>query len=206
MVKWLQEVACQLSGSNNEYRPCTLYEIFLDRDDKKIPDVVLFKAGEHYPLVAVGVGFAEPLDKLFHDAERIMKGSWGRTALVIIVKVSESKQHTKDESPWGLASDHATLRKLYLDDKLDLKIEAYYDKKGLNIISDLEAKVYIYPSTRKSSLGYLSTSTIANPSKPPPISHQLSQLMGGRLICPSKTFMRRSEREKQTRRLGAFIV
>ncbi|OJJ85540.1 uncharacterized protein ASPGLDRAFT_1514185 [Aspergillus glaucus CBS 516.65] len=140
MVKWLQEAAYQLSGSNNEYRPCTLYKIFLDRDDKKIPGVVLFKAGEHYPLMAVGVGFAEPLDKLFYDAERIMKGSWGRTALVIIVKVSGSKQHTKDESPWGLASDHATLHKLYLDNKLDLKIEAYYDKKGLNIISDLEAK------------------------------------------------------------------
>lgn len=149
MVKWLQEVAYQLSDSKNDYSPCTLYELFLDRDDKKIPDVVLSKGGEHYPLVAVGAGFAEPLDKLFYDAERIMKGSWGRTALVIIVKVSESKQHVEDESPWDLPSDRATLRELYLDRELAPTIGACYDKKNLNVVGDLEAKVFVYPSTRK---------------------------------------------------------
>ena len=41
MVKWLQEVAYQLSNNKNDYSPCTLYELILDHDDKKIPDVTI---------------------------------------------------------------------------------------------------------------------------------------------------------------------
>lgn len=174
------------------------YQLLLDHDDKKIPDVVLSKDGEHYPLVTVRVGFAKLTNNLFYDAERIMEGSWGRTALVIIVKVPKSKQHVEDESPWNLPLDRATLRELYLDGELAPTIGACYGKKNpISFVTWRQRSLCIHLK-EKPSLSYLSTSTIANLSKPPPISQRLSQLMAGRLIYPSNTFTRRFERIKPT--------
>lgn len=70
-------------------------------DGTKIPDAALVSddISRQSPLAVVEVGFTETLDKLFNDAERLLRSSCD---LVILLKGFETEPHCKDEFPWGI--------------------------------------------------------------------------------------------------------
>ena len=118
-------------------------------DGTKIPDAALVSddISRQSPLAAVEVGFTETLDKLFNDAERLLRSSCD---LVILLKVFETEPHRKDEFPWGIEpSTVANLRKLHHQKKLAPAILDYYDANGLPLLGNLDVHLYICPKGQK---------------------------------------------------------
>lgn len=114
-------------------------------DGTKIPDAALVSnnISRRSPLAAVEVGYTETLDKLFNDAERLLRGSCN---LVIILKVFETESHRKDEFPWGIEpSTIKNLQKLHHENKLAPSILKFYDVNKLPLLGTLNVHVYLYP-------------------------------------------------------------
>lgn len=74
---------------------------------EKAPDEGLRQVGKHYPLVAVEIAVSETSRKVFDDATRWLKGSDGRTKLVVVVDIKEkmSRDSTAETTDWGIPKD-----------------------------------------------------------------------------------------------------
>jgi hypothetical protein len=64
-------------------------------NSSKVIDAGLTSSNVHdqFPLIAVEVGFTQPLEDLFDCAERLFRGSYKQIQLVIIVKIVETNRH-----------------------------------------------------------------------------------------------------------------
>lgn len=97
--------------------------------------------------MAVEVGFTEPLNKLYEDAERLIQGSNGAIEAVILVDLTERNEHWgHDYHPWG--QDPQILRSK-TSNELSSIIEAWFTTQGLQLIGDLDGQVFFYPKQRK---------------------------------------------------------
>lgn len=87
---WLNDVGEELSTGEHAYFAENGSDIKLLDGSSKVPDTALVTSTTgSYPIVAVEVGFTESLDKLYQDAEVLLRGSKGEIELVIILKVEE---------------------------------------------------------------------------------------------------------------------
>lgn len=124
----------------------------LPGSSSKVPDAVLMAntLGD-YPLVALEVGFTESLEELYVDAERLLQGSNGAIELVILIKVSEKDRHVQNEHPWGASPE--SLKKLGRNEIARL-IDAYFVSNGLNVVGEMDVKVFLYGKHQKTRPRY----------------------------------------------------
>ncbi|KAL1982676.1 hypothetical protein VTN96DRAFT_986 [Rasamsonia emersonii] len=156
MASWFDYVGAHVSTPSNTYSSCRQSEISL-RDSEngtiKIVDACLMSSSLHkqFPLIAVEVGFTQPLADLFDDAERLFRGSYGKIQVVILIKIYETNRHNKNEFPWGIqAHDIDSLRTMDKAEALAPAIEQWYHDQKLALIGDLEVQVCWYHRCRKS--------------------------------------------------------
>ncbi|KAL1969802.1 hypothetical protein VTN77DRAFT_7311 [Rasamsonia byssochlamydoides] len=101
---WFKEIQQQAERtSGQKFRRRTERGLGLagpHRGSRKVPDGMIKRKGEFYPVIALEVGVTETLEKLFEDAERLLRGSKGITQLVILVKITEVSTHPTDGYPW----------------------------------------------------------------------------------------------------------
>lgn len=120
-------------------------------DGQKIPDAVLFShnIARKYPIIAVEVGWTEPVEKLFEDAERLIYGTRQGIDIVILLKVFEKERHARDEFPWGIHPyDITSLRAMNDANQLAPTILAWYKNNNLALLGQLDVHLYWYPRTR----------------------------------------------------------
>lgn len=96
--------------------------------------------------MAVEVGVKEPLEKLYKDAERLIQGSNGAIEAVILINLTERNEHRAHDHPWG--QDPQILRSKTLNE-LSSIIKAWFTTQKLQLIGDLDGKVFFYPKHRK---------------------------------------------------------
>lgn len=144
----------------------------------RVPDTALVTSTfGSYPIVVVEVGFTEPLDKLYQDAEALLWGSKGRVELVVILKVREDDhQHLGSVYPWGKTKERL---QAMTHENLLSKIEDYCVVNKVKTVGDLTIDAYLYPKNRKTrprkpvyTFAYAdqSSSPQAQSEKPPMVS------------------------------------
>lgn len=121
-------------------------------DGRKVPDTVLVSQDirRKHPIIAVEIGWTEPVEKLFEDAERLIRGTKQGIDIVILLKVSEKNRHTRNEFPWGIyPHEIMRLKELHDDNKLAPTILDWYKNKNFALLGQLYVDLYWYPRTRK---------------------------------------------------------
>ena len=126
---------------------CCISEISLAEGSTKIPDLSLATTTPgKFPIVAVEIGFAETMDKLYRDAELLLHGSKGRIDLVILLKATETDRHHKSEYPWGETPERLEAME---HEELIAAMEKHYAAHNLQLVGKLSVAVLLYPKGRK---------------------------------------------------------
>src|SRR5438034_984010 len=99
-------------------------DVMLSRDTK-CPDAVLGNSELDEPIIALEVGFSEPLEELFNDARRLLQGSKGRIQIVILIKIFENGRGKPMGPPWGLSEQE--LREKLADNSLKHIVDIVVD-------------------------------------------------------------------------------
>ena len=121
-------------------------------DGRKVPDTVLLSQdiARKHPIVAVEIGWTEPVEKLFEDAERLIRGTKQGINIIILLKVSEKNRHTRNEFPWGIhPHDITRLKELNDANQLAPTILDWYKNNNFALLGQLYVDLYWYPRTRK---------------------------------------------------------
>lgn len=147
---WLNNIGEEeLSTPDRAYFADTECPVMLVDGSSKVPDAALVTSPRGlYPIVAVEVGFSEPLEKLYHDAEVLLKGSRDWIELVIILKIYESGHYQRPSNvyPWDETVERLEAMS---DEELASTIETYFVSNQLRIVGDLTVDVLLYPKSRK---------------------------------------------------------
>jgi hypothetical protein len=110
---------------------------------RKEPDACIRGDLDEYPLVALEVAMSESRAKAFRDANKWLEGSGGKTRLVIVVDIQESKiperKKTTMIATWGLTDDE--ILQFTVTD-LGRHIRDWHQRERIPLLGDFTANFY----------------------------------------------------------------